>query len=423
MEHLSHESDFTVYYRAATAILNGQSPYENPAYFYPPVVAFLMAPFALTDYVTARWIWFLLSHGFLLSAGWLLWRAAGRGRMALCSIAGVWAFGGAARETLDVGQMGPLLVLIIVIAYTQRAQLREIAVGIGFVLKYIPGVLALALILNRRRAMVTLAWVTLLGVVLPWLVLLWAFPGEKAPVSGHYWMGTPDMFSWSIPSVVLRILDPYTRGASLPHNWEFGHEAALLQLAPALRWISVSAAIVTLSAGIVALLLVCRGRLSREQMPWAMIGLVSLSLAAAPVCWTHYQILQYPGVALLLIHSIHLRAWRMTAVVIACFALAYQFPQAALTNYYDQHGGWTDVSPAMLYTWTSVPAFACLGLFGLALWNVKIAGRQMSLEGDAAAHLPPVSVGAGQDDKRPVLDAVANLVACPMRSSDRALRE
>lgn len=397
MRYLSSESDFSAYYRAAKAVLSGQSPYENPAYFYPPVFAFLTAPFGLTDYVTARWIWFAVSQVFLLSAAWLLWRASGRSRIALCSIAVVWAFGGAAQESLNVGQIGPVLVFLVALALSQRERLQEVVVGIGFVLKYIPGVLAVALILNRRRALVTLACVVVLGTILPWAVLFWAFPGAKTPTVANYWMGTPDMFSWSIPSLLLRLLDPLTPGASLPQNWLFGHEAAELHLAPALRWISVSAAIVTLAAGIGALLLVCRGRLSSQQVPWAMVGLVSLSLIAAPVCWTHYQILQYPGVALLLADSIRRRAWGMLAAVIACFALAYQLPQAILTSYHDQHSGWTTASPALLYIWTSVAPLACVALFGIALWKVRRSGNEksssVSMEAFTIAE-PPLAVAS-----------------------------
>lgn len=380
---LDNESDFSFYYRAAQAILHGQNPFENPGYFYPPIVAFLMAPFALTDYFTARWIWFVLSHVMLLTAAWAVWRAAGGGRIAMCCVAGVWALGGAAKESLDVGQIGALLVLTIAFAYTQRAKVSEVAVGIGFALKYIPGVMAVALILNRRRALVTLAWVALLGVLVPWLVLMAAFAGPSAPVSGGYWMGTPDMFSWSLPSVVLRVLDPLTRSTPFPPNWEFGHDAASLFLDPELRWVSVSTSLLTLGGGIAALLLVCRGKLTREQLPWATIGMVSLSLAAAPVCWAHYQLLQYPGVALLLAHAIRHGAWRRTGALIGCLALVYPFPHLALNNYHDQFSVWTTASPALLYVWTSVTPLACLGIFGVALWNVKLAGTTRNLDTEA----------------------------------------
>jgi Glycosyltransferase family 87 len=369
---LSSVSDFGVYYRAGRDVLNGASPYENPAYFYPPLVAFAMAPFALTDYVTGRWLWFLLSHGLLLLAAWLLWRALGRGRIALCCIAAVWALGGAAKETLDVGQLSPLLVLVLVLACTQRGRLQGASVGLGFALKYIPGLLAVAFFMHRRwRTLVGFAGTVLVTAVLPWLALSLLFAGARAPRAAHYWMGTPAMFSWSIPSMVLRILIPLRRGTALPHDWQFGNVAESLNLRPDLAWISAGAAIATLALGVLVLALVCRGRLNREQVPWAMAGLVSLSLAAAPVCWSHYEVLQYPGVAMLLVSAIRLRAWRATAAAIVCFALLHRLPETFLTRYYDAHNAWTAASPATLYFWTSVTPLACLCLFALALMNVR----------------------------------------------------
>ncbi|HUD14184.1 MAG TPA: glycosyltransferase family 87 protein [Terracidiphilus sp.] len=369
---LRSQSDFGVYYHAAKDVVSGTSPYENPAYFYPPLVAFLMTPFAFTDYVTARSTWFILSHLLLLWAGWLLWRAWGRGRIGLCCIAAVWAFGGAFKETLDVGQLSPLLVLSLAIAYTPHSKFQDAAVGIGFALKYIPGVLAAALILHRGwRAFLAFAGMATLAVLIPWGVLLWVFTGAKAPVSAHYWMGTPAMFSWSIPSVVLRLLSPLKHGGALPHDWEYGNVAVYLHLSPEWRWISAGTAMVILAIGLLMLALRCRGRLSGEQLPWAMVALVSLSLAAAPVCWSHYQVLQYPGVALLLAHSIRLRAWRTTAAVVLCFLLLHRLPETFLNHYHDEHSGWTAASPVTLYVWTSVTPLACLGLFGLALSHVK----------------------------------------------------
>ena len=371
---LPSESDFGVYYRAGVDILGGKSPYGRPAYFYPPLVAFGMSPFALTDYVTARTTWFVVSHMLLLLSAWLLWRAAGRGRVALCSIACVWALGGALRETLNVGQLSPLLVVALAVAYTQREKLQGAAVGIGFALKYIPGILAVALFMERRgRALVAFAWTVVLTLVLPWALIWGAFAGPKAPISAHYWMGTPDMFSWSIPSVVLRIFEPLSRGPGLPRDWQYGHEAATLHLGWRLEWISVGAATATLVVGMLALGRACRGRLNRNQGLWAMVGLVSLSLAAAPVCWSHYQVLQYPGAALLLVWSIRQRAWRSTALAIVCLAMLHVLPEYFLNRYYDAYGAWTANSPAMLYIWTSMSPLACLGLFGLALVQVRRA--------------------------------------------------
>ena len=414
---LRSQSDFAVYYRAAKDVVSGTSPYENPAYFYPPLVAFLMTPSALTDYVTARTTWFVLSHLLLLCAGWLLWRAWGRGRIGLCCIAFVWALGGAFKETLDVGQLSPLLVLALAIAYTPRSKFQDAAVGVGFALKYIPGVLVAALILHRGwRALWAFMWMATLGVLIPWGVVWWFFTGAKAPVSAHYWMGTPSMFSWSIPSVVLRFISPLKHGGALPHDWEYGNVALYLHLSPEWRWLSAGAAIVTLAVGVFLLAIRCRGKLSSEELPWAMVALVSLSLAAAPVCWSHYQVLQYPGVALLLANSIRLRAWRTTAAVVLCFLLLHRLPETYLIRYHDEHSGWTAASPLTLYVWTTVTPLACLALFGLALSQVKrnagsirrmpgedekgnsrpLVVREISVSSDLSAHFtlpeaPPIA--------------------------------
>jgi hypothetical protein len=353
-------------------------------------LAFLMVPFALVDYVAARWIWFALSHLFLIGAGGLLWRGMGGGRIALCSIACVWGLGGALKETLMLGQLSPLLVLLLVVAYTQRGRLQGVFAGLGLALKYFPGIVTLPILLGRRRrALAASAGVALAGVGLPWLILRAFVAGPKMPTSAHYWMGTPSMFSWSIPSVVLRLLLPITRGAPFPHEWEFGNEAATLHLGPRLEWISAATACAGLAIGVMALAVVCRGRLNGGQIPWAMAGLVALSLAVAPVCWTHYQVLQYPGVAMLLIAAIRSRDWRLALATAACFALVYQLPERFLMAYHDAHNGWTTASPFTLYFWSTVPPFASLAIFALAL---VLARRTPSIATDDSSTLHPPSV-------------------------------
>ena len=132
---LAAPSDFLHYYRAGQAVLAGRSPFGDPEYLYPPLVAFVAAPLALTDYVTARWIWFLFSHACLLGAAWVMWRAVGRDWIAASAIAAVWAFGGAAGENFALGQVGPLLVLLLAMAYASSGHLQGGAIGAGFALK------------------------------------------------------------------------------------------------------------------------------------------------------------------------------------------------------------------------------------------------------------------------------------------------
>lgn len=368
---LPGDSDFSWYYRAGQAILNGHSPYEEPAWFYPPLTAFLMVPFALVNYVTARWIWLLLSNVFMLAGAWVTWSAVRRDRITICLIALIWAFGGAARESLMLGQMGPLLLLAVAMIFLRSESAEGIGTGIGLVLKYLPGIAAVALSLGRRwRALTVLGLSTVAGLVLPWAAML-LFPGPKTPTATRYWMGTPEIVSFSVPSVVLRILDPATRGPSVPHNWEYGNVAANLHLPQYQEWASVASGATVLAAGLLALLLACRGHLTVDQLPWAVAGLISLSLASAPVCWTHYQILQYPGAALVIAECLRRRAWAMAAAAALCAALLYPLPVNALTAYYNEHHAWSAASPATLYFWSSVTPAACLGLFAITLGMIR----------------------------------------------------
>jgi hypothetical protein len=96
----------------------------------------------------------------------------------------------------------------------------------------------------------------------------------------------------------------------------------------------------------------------------------------APVSWTHYQLLQYPGVAMLLVAALRRRCWWLALATAACFALVYQMPQLFLISYRDSHNGWTTASPVTLYFWTSVPPFASLAIFAFALVMTRRTGAR-----------------------------------------------
>jgi hypothetical protein len=186
---------------------------------------------------------------------------------------------------------------------------------------------------------------------------------------------------------VLRLLIPIRQGAALPSVWEFGNVAADLHLGARLEWISVATAVAVLLGGIVALAAACRGRLNEDQIPWAMAGLIALSLAVAPVSWTHYQLLQYPGVAMLLTVTLRRRYWRLAFVTAASFALVYQLPERFLIHYRNVHHGWTTDSPFTLYFWTSVPVFATLAIFAAAIAMVRIGHGSTQMHTDKKTHL------------------------------------
>lgn len=359
-------SDFQHYYDAGARILHGGSPYAVPEFIYPPVVAFAMAPLALTSYVTARWIWFFASHVMLLGAGVLIWRFLGRGLPAACCCAIVWGAGGAAGESLALGQVGPLLALLLALTYTTHGRDRGIAAGAGAALKVLPGVVALPMALARDwRSVISMIAVAALLILIPAISLM-GFEGPGAPQDPGFLLGSPAILSWSIPSAVLRALDPPVSGAALPPDWEFGNQVATLHLAKAARAASAAASLMVATGGVLLLIWRTRGRIGKEYLPVAMAGTLSLALAAAPVCWSHYQVLQYPGVALMLGIAVARRQWSLAAAITACAALLYPVPVAVLTHYYHRYG-WTSASPWQLYLWTSLPPVACLGIFGLSL--------------------------------------------------------
>jgi hypothetical protein len=363
-------SDFQHYYNASREILHGRTPYSDELFLYPPIFAFATAPFALISYQAARWIWFLLSHLMLVASALMIWRRLGSNLVAACCVALVWAWGGAARESLGLGQIGPLLVLLLTLAYVRKGTSSGMAVGIGAALKFLPAVLTLPLALSRdRRAVVSLLTS---GTALTFgpMFALSCLEGPRSPGNAAYLLGTPAILSWSIPSTVLRVMDPPESDGKLPYSWEFGNSTSRLHLEAAQQIVSAASSLVVLLLGAVILIWSSRGRLTQEQLPVAMAGFLSLSLAAATLCWTHYQIYQYPGVALLLGMAVQRRQWRVAAALLSCAALLYPIPVAVLSHYYHQYG-WTAASPWRLYVWMSVTPTACLGIFGIAMSRMR----------------------------------------------------
>src|SRR5205823_6586371 len=117
-----------------------------------------------------------------------------------------------------------------------------------------------------------------------------------------------------------------------------------LHLGARLEWISVGTALAVFVAGMLVVAFVCRGEGSEEQTPWLMVGLLALSLSIAPVSWTHYQLMQFPGVAMLLVAALRRHYWGIALGTAVLFGLVYQLPQYFLIAYHDAQNGWTTAS-------------------------------------------------------------------------------
>ncbi len=358
-------SDFRWYYLAADHVLDGDSPYLSEGYIYSPFLAFVLTPLAYLEYVPARWVWFLVSHTCLLAAAWIIWRELGADRLAGCVIAIVWTLGGAAGESLALGQVGPELTLLLAAAYTLKRRGPAECVGTGFAVKLIPGVLWVIFALRRNfRALFTALAIAFVFTVAPWVFVVCCLAGPDAPAHKDYLAGTPSVISWSLPSVALRVYEPFHFGKPMPIDWIIGNGLQTLHLSSGQRLVSLGVALITLTVGCVILAFRVRGRLAAEQVPLASAAMLALALAASPVCWTHYQIMEYPGVALLLTYAARRRLWWLLGIATASAAFLYPIPVTVLRAYYEQSNNWPN-SPIVMYFWTSIPAVASVVLFAL----------------------------------------------------------
>lgn len=366
--------DFLPYFQAAQHIVHGESPFLADGYIYPPLLAFLLTPLARFDYLTARWIWFGASQLFLIAAAVLLWRRFGRDWPSACLIACVWALGGAAAEALAVGQVGLLLLFLIALAMTTRQGERGFTIGLGFALKLFPGLLGLAVLLRReRRGLRSMLITAASALALPWIAVICFLRGPAGLGKGGALAGTPATLSWSVPSLFLRVVDPARRKFLLPNGWLLGTDLQHFRLPPHLALAALAVSVLTLAAGVLILVRATGLQVREEQVPWAMAALVSLALLASPVSWTHYQVLQYPGVALLLIYAWKQRQWPQLATVLALAGLLHPVP----IRFFDwvSHTPWKDSYLAPLYFWDTVPTITTAVFFSMF---VTRAGRAVS---------------------------------------------
>jgi hypothetical protein len=180
--------------------------------------------------------------------------------------------------------------------------------------------------------------------------------GPKAP-QVDFLAGTPVVLSWSLPSVAQRIMDPPAPGRGLP--WANAFNLKALKLPRAARRVGLGVAAATFLAGIGALLAVTLGRVSRDRLPLTMASLTTLTLVAAPVSWTHCQVMQFPGLALFA-GGLALRgAWKKMGWALLCAAFIYPVPVTVLRQMAAANGG----------IWPNTPV-AGLVLYGLMLAEI-----------------------------------------------------
>ncbi len=180
-------SDFSNYWDAARAMLEGASPYVVHNFDYPALVALVTLPVAAADYPTARLVWFCFSHLCLLVAALLLWWRLGRDLLAAVVVTVVWAGAGTVAENLVLGQVNPLLLLLLTLALVAPARAGAVALAVATALKLWPGILLLReAIVGRWRGFFSGSALATLLVAGPLVGIALLLPPPHLPASSVY---------------------------------------------------------------------------------------------------------------------------------------------------------------------------------------------------------------------------------------------
>lgn len=369
-------SDFAAYWGAARHLAEGRSPYLESAYLYPPATAVLCVPLAQLSYAGARRVWFALSLLAVAAAVVLLAHTVrGLERPGLTVVA-VVAVVGTLSENLVLGQLQPLLLLLLVGAHwaaRRRLQLLEGALlGLAAGLKLWPALLALVPLVARRwRAFGVTAAVAGSLVVGGW-ALAAALPGPARPGGGDFLFGTPSVFSAGAVGVAMRGLSLPAPSEPVPSTWyRAGGHLQTLRLGRVDKGVGATVVLLTLAAGLAAL--AGSGLLSgtSEAEGARFAAVLTLLLLALPVSWYHYQLLQVVTLVLLL------EWWwprhRGAATAAVALVLAASWSVATAVAAYVAVFGW---GPGPAWLLAAAAAVAPAAVAGQLLLVVAVARRQ-----------------------------------------------
>lgn len=372
-------SDFLRYLEAARAVVGGTSPYALYDFDYPALIAILVVPLASLTTVAAHVVWYILNIILYAMSGLLVWRLLGPSRPAAIAVALVWGFGGEVAESLALGQLNFALLFLILVwwgAAGARPARRAIGLGLATGLKLWPAALLAPHLLagDRRLASRSLAAAAVFLLV-PWVWVQLFLVGSAHPGSAWYWAGNPSVFNFSLPGVILRLLDRPEGGAGLPRAWIVGNSPSLLKISLFDQLIGVGVGCCLLAAGLLWLVLQAKAQRVRLDDPLVHAACLSLVLASAPMVWHHYHVLQLPGVAMLLHRAIEHRAWRRGVAAVAV-GLGLTWIHGLGLRPYLAGFGWSGEHLGLLWLLTSLPAALSLLLGAMLIREAREHARE-----------------------------------------------
>ena len=264
--------DLEVFLRAAGNLVHGTSLYAfngDQTFAYPPLLAFVAAPFEPLSAGVATLLWMLLSLAAIAGALWLLgvrdWRCY--------ALTAVLPF---TRSAVGLGTVGPLLLLAVAVAWRWREQVgaTAAAAGAAVALKLFLWPLLIWLALTGRfRAALAGVGFALVFALLPWAVIGFAGIGDYPDVLRRL-SDDEATSSYSLVAIAVRAHLPEVAGVVLSG-------IVALALLAAAAWMARHAR-----------------RPQRDRDVAVLTLALVAALAASPIVWVHYFLLLLVPLAL-----------------------------------------------------------------------------------------------------------------------------
>jgi hypothetical protein len=263
--------DLDVFLRAASKVVHGASPYAfagDQTYAYPPLLAFLAAPFEPLSAGVATLLWMLLS---LLAIGGALWLLGVRDWRCY-ALAAAFPF---TRSAVGLGTVGPLLLLAVAVAWRWRDEIvGGAAAGTAVALKlFLWPILIWSALTGRLRLAFAGVGFALGFALLPWVAIGFAglldYPHVLRRLSDD-----EATSSYSIVALAVRAHFPTAAGVALSI-------VVAVALLVAAHWFARDAQ-----------------RAKRERDVATLTLALAAALAASPIVWMHYFLLLLVPLAL-----------------------------------------------------------------------------------------------------------------------------
>jgi hypothetical protein len=292
-------------------------------------------------------------------------------------VGAVLAVVGTLSENLVLGQLQPLLLLLLAGAHwaaRRRLEVLEgVLLGLAAGLKLWPALLALVPVTARRWRGVGVTVAVAGSLVVGGWALAAALPGPSRPAGGDFLFGTPSVFSAGAVGVALRSLTVPAATEPIPSSWyRAGGHLQTLHLSGLDKGVGATVALLALVVGLAAL----SGTGLLSAAPGAegprFASLLTLALLALPVSWYHYQLLQV--ITLVLLVEWWWPRRRAAAVAAVALVLAASWSVATAVAAYVAVFGW---GPGPTWLLVAAALTAPVALAGLLAVIVGVARVQL----------------------------------------------